>query len=62
MCRVVRFGQLWIMTMADGKSICLSAGTSRPAIPSGLPDGKWIAYSGRLGDKSGLIVARPDGT
>jgi dipeptidyl aminopeptidase/acylaminoacyl peptidase len=54
--------QLWIMTMADGKSICLSAGMDPSGNPEWSGDGKWIAYSGRLGDKSGLIVARPDGT
>jgi dipeptidyl aminopeptidase/acylaminoacyl peptidase len=53
--------QLWIMTLADGKSICLSAGEEPSGNPEWSPDGKWIAYSGWLGNKSGLIVARPDG-
>ena len=56
------FGQLWIMTLADGKSICLSSGNEPSGNPEWSPDGKWISYSGRLGDKSGLIVARPDGS
>src|SRR5690349_5869351 len=55
-------GQLWIMTLADRKSICLSTGTEGSGDPEWSPDGKWIAYSGKLGDKSGLIVARPDGS
>ncbi|MGD0134430.1 MAG: prolyl oligopeptidase family serine peptidase [Bryobacteraceae bacterium] len=54
-------GQLWIMTIADGKSICLSAGNEPSGNPEWSGDGKWIAYSGRLGEKSGLIVARADG-
>ena len=54
-------GQLWIMTLADRKSICLSAGNEPSGDPEWSPDGKWIAYSGRLGGKSGLIVAHPDG-
>src|SRR5579864_8602882 len=55
-------GQLWIMTLADRKSICLSAGAEGSGDPEWSPDGKWIAYSGKLGDRSGLIIARPDGS
>jgi dipeptidyl aminopeptidase/acylaminoacyl peptidase len=56
------FGQLWIMTVADGKSICLSTGDEPSGNPEWSPDGKWISYSGKAGDKSGLIVARPSGS
>lgn len=55
-------GQLWIMTLADGKSICLSDAEDPSGNPLWSPDGKWIAYSGRLGSRRGLMVARPDGT
>ena len=54
--------QLWIMTVADGKSICLSSGDEPSSDPEWSPDGKWIVYSGRLGDHRGMIIARPDGT
>ncbi len=43
------FGQLWIMTLADGKSICLSSGDEPSGNPEWSPDGKWIAYSGQTG-------------
>src|ERR1700733_14146565 len=56
------FGQLWVMTIADGKSIPLSAGDDPSGNPEWSPDGKWIAYTGKLGDKSGLLIARPDGS
>jgi dipeptidyl aminopeptidase/acylaminoacyl peptidase len=56
------FGQLWIMTLADGKSICLSSGSEPSDALEWSPDGKWIAYSGHAGDKSGLIVARSNGS
>jgi dipeptidyl aminopeptidase/acylaminoacyl peptidase len=56
------FGQLWIMTVADGKSIGLSSGDEPSGNPEWSPDGKWISYSGRLGEKSGLMVARSDGS
>jgi dipeptidyl aminopeptidase/acylaminoacyl peptidase len=55
-------GQLWIMTLADRKSICLSAGDEPSGEPEWSPDGKWIAYSGRLGNRGGVIMARPDGS
>jgi dipeptidyl aminopeptidase/acylaminoacyl peptidase len=55
-------GQLWIMNLADNKSISLSAGDDPSGNPEWSPDGKWIAYSGRLGGNSGLIVARADGS
>ena len=56
------YGQVWIMTLAGNKTICLSSGDEPSSNPVWSPDGKWIAYDGRLGDKSGLIVARPDGS
>ena len=56
------FGQLWIMTLSDRKSIPLSAGDESSSDPEWSPDGKWIAYSGRLNGKSGLIAAHPDGS
>lgn len=56
------YGQLWIMTLADQKTIPLSAGDEPSGNPEWSPDGKWIAYSGRLEGKSGLIVARADGS
>jgi dipeptidyl aminopeptidase/acylaminoacyl peptidase len=56
------FGQLWIMTVADGKTICLSSGDDSSGNPEWSPDSKWIAYSGKLDGKSGLIIAHPDGT
>ncbi|HZT32281.1 MAG TPA: S9 family peptidase [Bryobacteraceae bacterium] len=56
------FAQLWIMTLADRHSICLSAGQEPSSNPEWSPDGKWIAYSGRMDGKSGLMIARADGS
>jgi len=56
------YSQLWLMTVADGKSIKLSSGKEGASGPEWSPDGQWIAYDGKLGDKSGLIVARADGS
>src|SRR5450432_1840880 len=55
------YGQLWIMTLADGKSTCLSSGNEPSSNLEWSPDGKWISYTGRLDGKSGLIVARANG-
>ena len=55
-------GQLWIMTIADGKTVCLSAADEPSGNPEWSPDGKWIAYTGKVGDKSGLSLARADGS
>ena len=54
-------GQLWIMTVADGKSIMLSSGDEGSGNPEWSPDGKWVAYSGKSEGKSGLMIARLDG-
>ncbi|HEY3744493.1 MAG TPA: S9 family peptidase [Bryobacteraceae bacterium] len=55
------YGQLWIMTIADGKSTCLCTGDEPSSNLEWSPDGKWISYSGRVGGKSGLIVAKSNG-
>lgn len=56
------YSQLWLMTVADGKSTKLGSGKEGSSNPEWSPDGQWIAYDGKLGDKSGLIVARADGS
>src|SRR5438105_1061327 len=53
------YAQLWIMSLADGKSIRIGGEKESSSGPEWSPDGQWLAYHGRLGDKSGLIVARP---
>lgn len=55
------YPQIWILSLADGKSIRLGGDRESSGSPTWSPDGQWIAYRGRLGDKSGLIVARADG-
>jgi dipeptidyl aminopeptidase/acylaminoacyl peptidase len=56
------YGQLWVVTLADGKSVRVGAADKDPSgNPVWSPDGQSIAYHGRLGDKAGLIVARADG-
>jgi len=56
------YGQLWIMTLADGKTVRLGGEKEASGNPEWAPDGQSIAYRGRVGDKSGLVVARADGS
>ena len=56
------WGQLWVMTLTDGKSTRFGGEQDASGNPEWAPDGRSIAYRGRVGDKSGLIVARPDGS
>ncbi len=55
------YSQVHIMTLAGGRDISFSNEKESSGSPEWSPDGQWIAYSGKLGDKSGLIVAHPDG-
>src|SRR5437899_1000900 len=56
------YGQIWVMALADGKSTRFGGDKEPSGNPEWSPDGQWIAYRGRVGDKSGLAVARPDGS
>jgi dipeptidyl aminopeptidase/acylaminoacyl peptidase len=56
------YGQIWIMTVADGKSTRVGGEKDPSSDPVWSPDGRSLAYRGRVGDKSGLVVARADGS
>ncbi len=56
------YGQLWVMTVADGKSVRFGAERETSGSPEWAPDSKSLAYRGHVGDKSGLVIARADGT
>jgi dipeptidyl aminopeptidase/acylaminoacyl peptidase len=55
------YGQLSVMTLADGKSVRFGKDQEPTGNPEWSPDGQSIAYRGSAGGKSGLVVARPDG-
>ena len=56
------YGQLWVMTIADGKTVRFGAERESSGNPTWSPDSQSIAYQGRAGDTSGLVVSRSDGT
>src|SRR5262247_4092714 len=42
------YGQLWVMTLADGKTVRVGADKDSSGDPQWSPDGQWIAYRGRV--------------
>ena len=56
------YGQVWMMTIADGRTARLGGEKDASGNPEWSPDGQWLAYRGRVGDKVGLAVARSDGS
>src|SRR5215472_12600009 len=55
------YGQLWVMDLSTQKSIRFGGDKDRSGGAVWSPDGKWISFFGRLGDKHGLMIAKPDG-
>lgn len=53
-------GQLDILDRASKKSVAIGDGNSGDPVWS--PDGAWLAFQGKVGDKSGLAIVRADGT
>jgi dipeptidyl aminopeptidase/acylaminoacyl peptidase len=56
------YSQLWVMTLADGKSVRFGGDKEPSGDPQWSPDGRWIAYRGRAAGQTGLVVAHPDGS
>ena len=55
-------GQLFVLTIATNQTAAFSEGTDSSGDPVWSPDGKWLAYAGRLGTQRGLVIAHPDAT
>ena len=56
------YSQIWVVTIADGKSVRFGSDKESSGNPEWSPDSQWIAYRGRVGEQSGLVIAKPDGT
>jgi dipeptidyl aminopeptidase/acylaminoacyl peptidase len=56
------YSQLWILDVASGRSVRIGDERSRGSQAVWSPDGRSIAYSGRVGDEAGLMIARGDGS
>ena len=56
------YGQVWVMTLADRATVRFGGDKVPSGNPVWSPDGRWLAYQGRVNGKSGLAIARPDGS
>lgn len=56
------YGQVWVMDVTTQKSIRFGGDKDRSGGAVWSPDGKWIAFLGKMGDKHGLMIAKPDGS
>ncbi|HVS87708.1 MAG TPA: S9 family peptidase [Candidatus Acidoferrum sp.] len=56
------YSQLWVMDLAAQKSVQVGEEKESGGNPLWSADGKWLAFYASQGEKSGLLVARPDGS
>jgi dipeptidyl aminopeptidase/acylaminoacyl peptidase len=56
------YSQTFILTLDGGATVSLSVGKESSSSPRWSPDGARIAYSGSVGEQSGLVVANADGS
>jgi Tol biopolymer transport system component len=56
------YSQLWIMNVATGATTRVGDEKSRGSQPTWSPDGTKIAFSGKMGDQSGLLLCNADGS
>ncbi len=56
------YSQIWVMTVSDGKTRQLGGEKERSSGIEWSPDSRWIAFGGQDGDKTGLVIAHPDGS
>ncbi|HEX7792812.1 MAG TPA: S9 family peptidase [Vicinamibacterales bacterium] len=56
------YSQLWILDAASGRSMRVGDEQGRGSSPVWSPDGRSLAFIGRIGSSAGLMVARNDGS
>jgi dipeptidyl aminopeptidase/acylaminoacyl peptidase len=56
------WGQLFVTALAGGAPVRFGGERDGSGSPEWAPDGQSIAYRGKAGDKTGLVVSKPDGT
>lgn len=56
------YSEAWVRDIERGTATRLAGNGSGASGPRWSPDGKWIAFFGRAGDSSGVMVARADGS
>jgi len=56
------YSEIWIRDIASGAATRLGRDGNGASSPRWSPDGKWIAFFGKVGDSSGVAVAKADGS
>lgn len=56
------YSEAWVRDLERGATTRIGGERSGASSPRWSPDGKWIAFFGRDGDSSGVMVARADGS
>jgi Tol biopolymer transport system component len=56
------YGQLWILEVGSQKAVRVGGDKDGGGGPLWSADGKWVAFFGHQGEKTGLFVARADGS
>ncbi|HSB15967.1 MAG TPA: S9 family peptidase [Bryobacteraceae bacterium] len=56
------YEQVQVMPLNGGQTVVLAKGKDESSMVEWSRDGRWLAYSGKLGEKAGLILCRPDGS
>jgi dipeptidyl aminopeptidase/acylaminoacyl peptidase len=56
------YSRVWIRDLQSGGAVAVGSEKEPGWGPVWSPDGRWLAYEGRVGEKSGLVIVRPDGS
>jgi dipeptidyl aminopeptidase/acylaminoacyl peptidase len=56
------YSRVWVLNVSDGRSAPMGGDEDTGSSLEWSPDGRWLAYLGKNGDKAGLLVVRPDGS
>ena len=56
------YTQIWIRNLQSGDTRRLGTDKEAARSPRWSPDGQWVAFFGRQGDRGTLMIARADGT
>jgi dipeptidyl aminopeptidase/acylaminoacyl peptidase len=56
------YSRIWIRDLQSGALTVVGSEREPGSGPRWSPDGHWLAYEGKTGERSGLLIVRPDGS